>query len=179
MRAWWRRWPLICWLLLVWIMLWGSLDPGTVLLGVLVAVGVVVLFPLPRLSAPIVLRPLWLVVLAGYLCYELVGSALSVGWYALRRGHRPEAAIIAVPVLSDVDHVIALAANLISLAPGKFVLQIDRDRRLFYVYALDIGSRRDAREARRAVLGLQEKVLRAFAPAGEVRAMATYRKEAL
>lgn len=167
-----RRLPMVAWLLLVWVVLWGSLKLGTVLLGALVAVGVVALFRMPSLSAPIVLRPVRFLWLVAFLGYELVSSAVSVGWYALRRGGRPGAAIVAVPVLSDVDHVIALAANLISLAPGKFVLQIDRDRRLFYVYALEVETPAQLRDARRAVFNLQARVLRAFGPAAEVRALA-------
>ena len=52
-----RRLPLICWLTLVWILLWGTFDVGTVLFGLLVAVLVSTVFPLPPVATNIVVRP--------------------------------------------------------------------------------------------------------------------------
>src|SRR6185312_12962774 len=41
------QWPAVLWLTVVWCLLWGEFTVGNVLAGVVVAVGVLVLFPLP------------------------------------------------------------------------------------------------------------------------------------
>ncbi|MQA09746.1 MAG: Na+/H+ antiporter subunit E [Pseudonocardiaceae bacterium] len=165
---------MVGWLLLVWIMLWGSLDTATVLFGLLVAVGIVLVFPLPRTSGRLTLRPASLLVLVLFLVYELVSSAIIVGWHALRYGKDATSAIIEVPMLSDVDQVIAVSANVISLAPGEFVLQVDRARGIYYVHALGTRSHQHAQRVRRSLLDLQLKVIKAFAPRDEVRALANH-----
>ncbi|TCP55345.1 multisubunit sodium/proton antiporter MrpE subunit [Tamaricihabitans halophyticus] len=170
-----KRLPLVCWLVVFWLLLWRSLDIGMVLLGIAVALLVVMLFPMPRLSVPVVLRPLSALWLATHLVFELVTSALRLLWYTRKHARDPDVAIVEVPILSDVDHVIAVAANMISLAPGTFVLQIDRERRLFYVYTVDVDSPAKLAKARRHAISLQTKVVRAFAPRDELRALASMR----
>ncbi|WP_086820604.1 Na+/H+ antiporter subunit E [Allokutzneria sp. NRRL B-24872] len=150
------------WLVVVWLMLWGSADLGLVLLGGVVAAGVLLLYPLPAVRSRVLRRPHRLFGLGLFLLADLVTSGIRVAWEALRYGRKVRAAVIAVPVLSDEDYVIATAANLLSLGPGKFVLQLDRRERIFYVYALGVRSDAEVDRAREDVLGLQRRVIKAF-----------------
>ncbi|MCP3804369.1 Na+/H+ antiporter subunit E [Allokutzneria sp. A3M-2-11 16] len=154
------------WLVVVWLMLWGSADLGLVLLGAVVAAGVLLLYPLPPVRSRVLRRPHRLVGLGLFLVADLVISGIRVAWDAARYGRKVRAAVIAVPVLSDEDYVIATAANLLSLGPGKFVLQLDRRERVFYVYALGVRSAAEVDRARADVLGLQRRVIKAFGEPG-------------
>lgn len=154
-----RKLPMFLWLVLVWLLLWGSFDLGLVVLGVLVAVGVLALYPVRPVCSSLRPRPIALLRLVGYLVADLVISAVKVGWQVLRHGRAVRGAVVAVPVLSDVDWLVAAAANLLSLGPGKSVVQLDRAGRVFYVYALNPG---DPARVREDVLHLQRRVLRAF-----------------
>ena len=163
-----RRLPLVAWLTVVWLLLWGTFDLGTLLFGVLVAVLVATLFPMPPIRTGMRLRPLRLLELIGYLAWDLVVSTLRVSWQALRHGPGTPAGIVAVTLLTDSDHLTAMVANGVSLAPGKFVMQIDRVNRICYVYALGMRES-DAESVRRDVLALEKRVVRAV---GSPRAVA-------
>ncbi|MFR9731097.1 Na+/H+ antiporter subunit E [Saccharopolyspora sp. MS10] len=172
-----RRVPLVLWLTAVWILLWGRLDPGTVLFGLLVALLISVLFPLPPVTTNMVVRPLALLRLIAYLAADLVVSTARVSWQALRHGPRTTAGIVSVTLLTDSDHLTAMVANAVSLAPGKFVLQIDRVRRTCYVYAL--GMRAGGEDAvRRDVLGLERRIVRAVGSARELEIVSRVARDA-
>lgn len=151
-----RRLPLICWLTVVWVLLWGTFDAGTVFFGVLVAVLVTVLFPLPVIRTGMVVRPLPLLRLIGYLASDLVSSTIRVAWQALRFGPNATASIVAAHLRTDSDYLTAMIASAISLSPGQSVLQIDRVNRICYVYVLcaddDAAVRRDVSRLERFVV---------------------------
>ncbi|WP_235874960.1 Na+/H+ antiporter subunit E [Saccharopolyspora aridisoli] len=133
-----RRVPLVIWLTAVWVLLWGTFDVGTLFFGVLVALLVTLLFPLPLIRTGMVLRPLPMLRLVGYLAWDLVFSTLRVAWQAVWHRRSAKAGIVASALRSDSDHVIAIVASAVSLAPGKFVMQIDRVNRTCYVYVLGL-----------------------------------------
>ncbi|GAA2781203.1 Na+/H+ antiporter subunit E [Saccharopolyspora taberi] len=170
-----RKLPLVGWLTVVWVMLWGTLDPGTVFFGVVVALLVIVLFPMPSITTNIVVRPLRVLNLALYLAWDLLISTLRVAWQAVRHGPGTRAGIVAVTMLTDSDHLVAMTANAISLAPGKFVMQIDRANRICYVYALGMRAE-DAETVRRETLRLEAKVVRAVGSAADVALVEAHRR---
>lgn len=166
-----RRVPLVVWLVAVWCLLWGQLTPKVVLSGVLVALVVTVVFPMPPASATLALRPLRFSRLAGYLVWDLVISTLRVSWHAVRYGRSTRAGIVAVRTRTDSDYLTAVLANALSLAPGKFALQIDRANRLCYVYALGLSGEHvaaDAERVRSDVTRLEQHVVRAIGSDREI-----------
>lgn len=175
-----RRVPLVVWLTLVWVMLWGSFAPKTILFGVVIAVLVTLVFPMPPASSTLALRPVRFLRLAGYVGWDLVVSTLRVSWQAIRYGPKTKAGIVAVHTMTDSDYLTAVLANAVSLAPGKFVMQIDRANRLCYVYALgfregdEAALRADVERVRWDVRRLEEHVVRAIGSDREVAAVDTH-----
>ncbi|WP_192827173.1 Na+/H+ antiporter subunit E [Actinopolyspora erythraea] len=163
-----RRLPLLGWLVLVWLLLWGTYDAGTVFFGVLVGILVIGFFPAPPIATDIRLRPFRAGQLVLFLAWDLVVSTVRVAWEAVLRGPRARASIVAVTLVTDSDHLMAMVANAVSLAPGNFVLQIDRANRICYVYALGAGEHATER-VRREVLGWERRVVRAVGTAEQVR----------
>ena len=170
-----RKLPLVGWLTVVWVMLWGTLDPGTVFFGVVVGLVVTLLFPVPPITTNIVVRPVRVLHLVLYLAWDLLISTARVAWQAVRHGPNAKAGIVAVTMLTDSDHLIAMVANAVSLAPGKFVMQIDRINRICYVYALGMHAE-DAESVRREVLGIETKVVRAVGSAADVALVEAHRR---
>jgi multicomponent Na+:H+ antiporter subunit E len=165
------RLPQLVWLTVVWVLLWGTTSAQTLLGGMLVAALVTVAFPLPLVSERLPLRPLGLLRLAGFLAVDLVVSGVNISWETLRHGPRATAGIVAVPLLTGSDRVSAAVANATSLAPGTFVLQIDRRGGVCYVYALGVRGTADAQRVRRQVLALQRRVIAALGTAAELAAV--------
>ena len=162
------RVPVVAWLTLVWVLLWGSFTPLTIVGGALVGTAVVTLFRLPHVPDRLPVRPLQLARLVGYLGYDLVVCAVDVSWQTVRYGRRARSAIVAVPLLSSSDRVVAFVANALSLSPGTMALLIDYQHELFYVYALGPRDRAGAERARLSALRLQRRVLAALGTPAEL-----------
>jgi multicomponent Na+:H+ antiporter subunit E len=156
------RMPAVAWLALVWVLLWGTFTPLSVLGGLLVGLLVTALFRMPLVPDRLPFRPLRLLGLVAYLLYDLVVSGAEVGWQVLRRGPDARGAVMAVPLLSTSDRVVTVMANALSLSPGTMALQIDHDHDVWYVYALGPRDRAGVERARRQVLDMQRRVLAAL-----------------
>jgi multicomponent Na+:H+ antiporter subunit E len=162
------RLPRVVWLTVVWVLLWGTFTPQSVLGGVVVAVIVTALFPMPRLPDRLSVRPLRVLGLAAFLLYDLAASSVEVAWQILSRGTDARGAIVAVPLLTTSNRVITIMANAVSLSPGAMALQIDQENRVWYVYALGPRDRAGAERARLRTLDMQRRVLAAFGTAEEL-----------
>ncbi|WP_235887558.1 Na+/H+ antiporter subunit E [Mycolicibacterium arabiense] len=146
-----NRWPLrkvilrawvLCWLMLVWVLLWGDVSAANVLSGLLVGLLITVLLPLPPVPIEGRLHPLSLLRLVIQVAYYLVMSSIQVAWLAIRPGPPPRTAVLRAHLALKSDLVLALAVNIMNLIPGGIVLEIDQTRRLIYVHVLDVGTDR-------------------------------------
>jgi multicomponent Na+:H+ antiporter subunit E len=136
-----RIWTL-CWLTLVWILLWGTVSAANVLSGLAIALVITVLLPLPAVPVEGRLRPVSFVKLVVYVSWSLVVSSTQVAWLAVKPGPIPPTAVLRAHLNIKSDLVLALAVNVINLIPGSIVLEIDQTRRLIYVHVIDVGSQR-------------------------------------
>jgi multicomponent Na+:H+ antiporter subunit E len=146
-----NRWPLrkvllrawvLCWLMLVWVLLWGDVSAANVLGGLAVGLAITVLLPLPPVPIEGRLHPLSLLRLVIQVAYYLVMSSIQVAWIAIKPGPPPRSAVLRVHFALKSDLVLALAANIMNLIPGGIVLEIDQTRRMFYVHVLDASTDR-------------------------------------
>lgn len=149
-------------LAVVWILLWGVLTPTAAVGGFLLGLVVVLVFPLPRLSLGVRIRPWPLLVLIGYFLVDLVKASVHVAISASTPWIRPQGRILTVPLRSDHDLFGVLTAELTALVPGSIVIDLDTSRREMVVHVFDESAGDDA--AFRAQVAAQEaRVLRALA----------------
>ena len=149
-------------LAVVWILLWGVLTPAAAVGGFLLGLVVVLVFPLPRLSLGVRIRPWPLLVLIGYFLVDLVKASVHVAISASTPWIRPQGRILTVPLRSDHDLFAVLTAELTALVPGSIVIDLDTSRREMVVHVFDESAGDDA--AFRAQVAAQEaRVLRALA----------------
>ncbi|MFE0823339.1 Na+/H+ antiporter subunit E [Streptomyces sp. NPDC058847] len=152
---------MIVWLWLLWILLWGSTGAVVLIGGLLVAVGVVLFFPLPAVLPGTVPRPLQTGRLLVHLLADLVKSGSTVAWQVVRHGRGTSFAIVEVPLGVDSDPLIAAVARLTTMTPGTVVIEIDRRRRRLYVHALPVRDQRDLVRRRSDVQAVERRVARA------------------
>jgi multicomponent Na+:H+ antiporter subunit E len=152
----------IGWLTLVWVLLWGTFTPLSIVGGVLVAVCVMAVFRFPPPGDHLPVRPLRLLSLFGYLVYDLVVSGAGVSWQTLRYGRAARGAVFSVPLLSASDQVVTVVANALSLSPGAMALQIDHGHAQWFVYALGPRDRAGVERARRRTMDMQRRVIAAL-----------------
>lgn len=164
-----RRIPQVLALALVWILLWGSLGPTTIVGGLLVGLAVTLLFPLPLLPEALPVRPVKMLRLAGFLLLDLFKSGVRVSVVTLRYGPRARAGIVGLPLCAESDRTATTIAAACALSPGSFVLQIDRPRNRWYVYALGLHRPDAVARVRRDMMNLQMRVVEAIGSAADVR----------
>lgn len=166
-----RRWRIspwaVVWLTLVWVMLWGEITPVTVLGGLLVAVGVLVAFPLPHVTMHLHPRPWALVVLVVRYLYDLVTASIQVSWLAVRPGPPVGGVVMDMELVGDDELLQVLTAEMVTLVPGSVVIELDPATRVLTLHALDVRTRYEAEQMRRRVRGQEARVLRALHPAPE------------
>jgi multicomponent Na+:H+ antiporter subunit E len=160
--------PRVVWLTLVWVLLWGTFTPLSIVGGVVVGVLVTALFRMPKAPTRLPVRPLRLLGLVVYLGYDLVVSGLEVSWQILRHGPRARGAIVVVPLLTRSDQVVTAMAHALSLAPGMMALQTDQHHDVWYVYALGPRDRAGVERARLRTMDMQRRVLAAFGSPAEL-----------
>ena len=166
-----RQLPIIAWLVLVWLMLWGTWSWANLLSGLLVAGLVSWLLPLPGVTEHARFRPLAVLALLGNFLRDLAVSSAQVAWAAIRPGPPVRSAIIVARLRTDSDLLLTLIAETLSLVPGSMVLDIDRAHRTMLVHVLPVSDERDVDRQRAAVLIVEERVVRAFGSAREIAAL--------
>jgi multicomponent Na+:H+ antiporter subunit E len=131
------RW--IAGLALVYLALTSNLEPSNIVVGLLLAGGVVGLVrPPQRPTQP--RRPLRsAVALVRYvltLIHDMVVSGLQVARIVLSPSLPIRPGIVAIPAETNTELGIALSAHAVSLTPGELVVEIDDDH-MMYTHCLD------------------------------------------
>jgi len=157
LRAW-----MLCWLILVWVLLWGTISAANILSGLAIALVITLWLPLPPVPVEGRLHPLPLLRLAVTVAYYLSASSVQVAALALKPGPPPLTAVLRAHLAVKSDLVLALAVNIINLTPGTIVLEIDQARRMIYVHVLDVGSDRTVKRFYRQISGLQKLLVASF-----------------
>lgn len=157
LRAW-----VFCWLIMVWILLWGTFSAANVLSGLAVATVIIVLLPLPVVPVEGKVHLLSLLRLILTVVYYLVKSSVQVAWLAIRPGPPPLSAVLRARLAVKSDLVLALAVNIFNLIPGSIVLEIDRARRMLYMHVIDVGSDRSVQRFYRQVSDVEKLLTAAF-----------------
>lgn len=74
---------------------------------------------------------------------ELIMANLSVAYEVITPHYNMNPGIVAVPLDIKTDFQIMLLANMISLTPGTFSMDVSSDRKYLYVHAMYIKSKKD------------------------------------
>ena len=156
-----RTW-IVCWLILVWVLLWGTISAANILSGLAVALVITLLLPLPPVPVEGRLHPVSALRLIATVAYWLVVSSVQVAALAIKPGTPPLTAVLRAHLNVKSDLVLALAVNIMNLTPGNIVLEIDQSRRMLYVHVLDVGSDRTVKRFYHQVDTLQKLLVAAF-----------------
>ena len=157
LRAW-----VLCWLILVWILLWGTFSAANIVSGLAIALVITLLLPLPAVPVEGRLHPLSLLRLIVTVAYYLVLSSVQVAWLAVKPGPPPLNAVLRAHLAVKSDLVLALAVNIFNLIPGSIVLEIYPARRMIYLHVIDVGSDRAVERFYRQVAKVERLLVATF-----------------
>lgn len=157
------QWPTIVALTVLWLLLWGELSVWMVLSGVVVAVAVCLVFPLPPLRVPVRIRPLLLTALVLRFLGDVVVSSLQVAAVTLRPGIGGlRNSIVAVPLRTPSDFVLTVVAEMTSLIPGSVVVEAHRASHTLHLHVLDTRDVADVERFRQRVWDQERRLVRAL-----------------
>ena len=163
--------PLAVWLVLVWMLLWGSWSWANLLSGLAVALVVLVLLPLPHVVGGVRVRPAPRLAFLGHFVTDLFVSGAEVAWQTVRPQGLRHTAIVQAQLRVDSDLLLTMVAEATSLVPGSLVLDLDREQRLMTLHLLPVRDRADVERRRANVLLVEERLVRAFGSAEDVAAL--------
>ena len=163
--------PLLLWLVLVWNLLWGTWSWANLISGVLVALGVTLLLPLPPVVGGARVRRVPLLRFVVHFVVDLVSSGALVAWQTVRRTGIDRSAIITVQLRTDSDLLLTILTESLTLVPGSMVIDLDREHRTMSLHILHVSDGRDVERQRAAVLAEEERVVRAFGSPDEIAAL--------
>ncbi|PKZ41532.1 Na+/H+ antiporter subunit E [Kytococcus schroeteri] len=153
--------PLL-WLVVVWVVAWGSYSPMILFGGLVAGLFVTLASPLPRLNLNATVRPWALLVLVVLFLKDLAKAVWDVSMMALLPGRTTDAAIITVRFAADEELFQTITSELITLVPGTMVIDLDDETRVAHVHCLGVKDEADAEAVRQECLEQERRVLAAF-----------------
>lgn len=154
--------PMLLWLTVVWVALWGDLSLITVLGGLLVATIGSLVFPLPPLRLDVRVRPLALLWLVVRFAADVVVSSFQVAWVVLRPRRPLRNAVIEVNLRTPSDFVLTVVAEMTCLVPGSLVVEARRSTHTLFLHVLDVEDLAGVERFRQGVLDQEKRLVRAL-----------------
>lgn len=162
-----RAWPILAWLVVVWVALWEALSWANLLAGLLVGASLLTLFPPQVGERTGTVHPLAAARFLAYFAWKLVEASAVVAWEVVTPKNRINEGIVAVPIQGASDALTTLVANSISLTPGTLTLEVDRHPPVLYLHVLHL---RAVDAVRREAQHLELLAILAFGSPEAVRA---------
>ena len=144
-------------LALAWVAMTGEFSPINLTFGF--GLGYLILFLAQRVIGPAnyFLKVRQVLGFIAYFIRELILANLRMIYDVITPGYHLRPAVVAVPLDAQTDLEITLLANLITVTPGSFSLDVSDDRRVLYVHAMYVD---DPEQLRRQIKeGFERRVL--------------------
>ncbi len=153
----------LLWLTTVWVLLWGQLSVANVVSGVILGAVVLTVFPLPRVTVGVRLRPVRFLRLLGRFLLDVIVASLHVAWLTVRPGPVPRSSVVTIQLRSRNELFETIVAEMQTLVPGSLAVDLDARNGRLSMHALEVATPEQAEAFRRAVLDQEARVLAALA----------------
>jgi multicomponent Na+:H+ antiporter subunit E len=170
-----KQWPLLVALVVLWTLLWGSVSWLNLATGVVLALAVTRALYLPPVELSGRFNLFWFVVFLMRFLGSLVVASFQVAFLAFTPRTGRNNSVIAVDLRTRSDFIMTLTAVALSLMPGSFVLDVEREQSILYLHVLGFPSASGGRSrggtsgdqeadevVRGRVLGLERQIVRAL-----------------
>lgn len=161
--------PLLAWLVVLWMLLWGSISWLNLLTGLIVAVVVMRVFYLPPVELSGRFNLWWALVFVITFVWDVVKGSFEVAWMAVSPGRSPDSSVVAVQLHSRSDLIMLLVTLNISLVPGSLVIEADRYRSVLYVHALNAHDEQAIAHAKWIVQRAERRIVRVIGSKEDMR----------
>lgn len=164
--------PLVIGLVITWMALWREVSPLSLVSGLVVAIVVMRIFYLPPVELAGRFNVLWSIRYLVFFFWNVAVASVHVAWIALRPKPVPNCAIIRVQLRTQSDFILTLVSLTISLIPGSFPVEVDREQRILYLHVLDTPDDAAVAKMHRTVAHIETLLIRTLGSSEEVKACA-------
>lgn len=152
----------------VWVLLWGTFSPMSIVGGLLVGFLIGVVLPMPPIFWKGRVRPWGVVRLIAHLIWDLLISSVRVFLLAFHKEVDLKAGIIRIDLITDNDLYQVQVAEMISLVPGTVVVEVVRHPRRLYLHAIDLHGDDPIGRVQKMAVDVESRVVRAFGSRQEI-----------
>jgi len=122
-----------------WLMMVNSVDPGSLILGTLIAIAIPLLTRRFWPDYPVVRSKRALLRLLAVFTYDIIVSNIQVARLILGSRKKLSPGFLQIPLEPSHPLVIALFANMISLTPGTVSSNVSGDQKVLLVHMLNLA----------------------------------------
>lgn len=163
--------PLLIGLVITWMALWREISLLSALSGLLVALLVMRVFYLPPVELAGRVNLWWGLRYLVYFFWHVAVASVQVSWIALRPKPIPKCSIIAIRLRTQSDFILTLVGLTISLIPGSFIVDVDREHMTLYLHVLNTPDDGAVEWMRREVRKIEVLLVRTLGSREEVRSI--------
>jgi multicomponent Na+:H+ antiporter subunit E len=159
-----RRAVPVVWLMIVWVLLWGTFSWANVLGGLTVGLLVLLIFPLPAAPGGGWIRPRAAFGAVARFVGDLVVSSLQVARQSLQAVTGPpiRSSVIGIRLESSSEFVMAMITETLSLVPGSVVIEARPEEQMIFAHVLGAGDARAVADYREQVARLEGEIVAAL-----------------
>ncbi|PFG32021.1 Na+/H+ antiporter subunit E [Paramicrobacterium agarici] len=155
-------------LVVIWMLLWGQFTWLSLITGVILALGVSIVFYLPAVQMSIRVNPWYTFVFFARLLWDIVRASVGIAWLVMRPTYVPSNAITAVPLRTRSDLIMTWTAEAISIVPGSIVLDVDREDSVLYVHVINVRTLAEVEAFEDEVLRTEKRIALALGTKADI-----------
>lgn len=140
---------------------------GLLVLGFLVSVAIMVVFPLPPIKPGFRLWPFQAVRMLVYIALKMFVASFQVTAQVIRPG-TVRSSVIAVKMRTGSDLMLVSTAIVTSVIPGSVIVEVGQAERELFVHVLGADDDEAVRTAEKDVHALEERIVRALGTRADI-----------
>lgn len=159
------------WLAVAWCALWQNFSLPFIAFGLVLAVGIMLVFPLPTLYLSNRINPLYCLLFAVILLGNIARASFQLLWLAFTFRKPLRNSIVAVQLRTQSDLLLTAVAHTMSVIPGSVVVEVDRSLNVLYFHVLNTSTQEDIDSFTREVERFETLIIKAAGSREEYRAI--------
>lgn len=156
------QWPMIVGLTFLWAALWQDFTPGTIVLGVVFSLIVMLSFPLPPVPFADRINVFHSFTFIVYFLWKITVATWQVASKSISPGPNVINSVVAVKLRTQDDLLMTLIGHVYALIPGSLVIDVDRPSSTLFLHVIDVPDEQAAEAFRVDSLDIEARMIRGF-----------------
>ncbi|GAB3702757.1 Na+/H+ antiporter subunit E [Nocardiopsis oceani] len=168
--------PVALGMTVVWLLLFDGfhMRPGSLglaVLGFVLSVMIMMIFPMPPIAPGFRFWPVQGVRMFFYILWQMVVASFQVTAQVFRPGEPVKSAVVAVRMRTDSDLMLVCTSISVSIIPGSVIVEVAQPEHIIYVHVLGAESETAAEAAKVDIHYLEERIVRGLGTREDIAAL--------